>query len=150
MPDTYQGKKMKKISLFAITCLGLFIACNGSFSSPQVESSSYTVSIDDVFAFYSGLMTKIEVTIYECNESGAVVYENKCEFDADGAQDFVAHDGATSIKALVEMNYMDPLELAYKMNKKQIGWIPMAMALVPGEKVNMKVDTETCLSQTRP
>ena len=92
----------------------------------------------------------MDVTVYECNESGATIYENNITFNADGSRDFVARNGAKSIKVLVEVHGIDPTRLATQMYHKASGWLPMAYALNPDRNTVVTMNRQTNWSNVQP
>ena len=142
---------MKKILLVitSVVCL-VFTACHGGNLSNSVEESTYSISVDGIFEHNCGLVTLIEMNVFECNESGAVIYENRCTFETDDIQDYVAHAGATIIKVFVEMNYLNLSKSAFEMKQCQTGWLPMSYALISGENKSIIVNKDTYLSQIQP
>lgn len=130
---------------------GAFFAIKTIFSDKLTQKdATYTIRIDDIFSYNCGLVTEMDVTVYECNESGATVYENNITFKADGSRDFVAHSGAKSIKVGVEIHGIDPTRLASQMYQKASGWVPMAYALNPNENTVVTMNRQTNWSNVQP
>lgn len=137
------------------TILFAFIltACSSGMSDSKTffsKESKYTINIDGVFEKSYGLIQDINVTIYECNNLGAVIHENKCTFEEDGSQEFVAHAEAKIIKVFEEMNYYDLTVVASKMYKKQAGWLQMSYALNPDQNTVVTINEDTYISKNQP
>ena len=114
------------------------------------KDATYTIRIDDIFEHNHGLVTEMYVTVYECNESGATVYENNITFNADGSRDYVAHSDAKTIKILVEIHSIDPTRLASQMYRKASAWLPMAYALNPDRNTVVTMNRQTNWSNVQP
>lgn len=138
-------------SLFLMAFSLLIFSCGGGSINKQVpKDATYTIRIDDIFEHNHGLVTEMDVTVYECNESGATVYENNITFNADGSRDFVAQGDAKTIKVLVEIHSIDPTRLASHMYRKANAWLPMAYALNPDRNTVVTMNRQTNWSNIQP
>lgn len=147
---------MKKIAIIYVSVfLGLgstlMFSCGGGSVDKQAQKdATYTICIDDIFGYNHGLVTGMNVTVYECNETGATVYENNITFNADGSRDFIAQGDAKSIKVLVEIHSIDPTRLASQMYRKASAWLPMAYALNPDRNTVVTMNRQTNWSNVQP
>lgn len=151
---TNTTKKSNKTPLYALLLilgigaligLPVYFLNNGGLTQ---KDATYTIRIDDIFRYNGGAVTEMDVTVYECNESGATVYENNITFKADDSRDFVAHNGTKLIKVHVTIHAITPD--IYAPYKKQSSWVPMAYALNPDENTVVTIDRQTDLSNVQP
>ena len=153
---TNTTKKSNKTPLYALLLilgigaligLPVYFLNNGGLTQ---KDATYTIRIDDIFKHNCGLVTEMNVTVYECNESGATVYENNITFKDDGSRNFVAHNGTKSIKIHVKVHGIDPTTIAIYAYKTQSGWVPMAYALNPNMNTVVTIDRQTDWSNVQP
>ncbi len=148
---TKKSNKIPLYTLLIILGLGVLIGLPVYFLSNGgliQKDARYTIRIDDIFRYNGGAVTEMDVTVYECNESGATVYENNITFKADGSRDFVAQNGTKLIKVHVTIHAITPD--IYAPYKKQSSWVPMAYALNPDENTVVTIDRQTDLSNVQP